>query len=108
MPRLTPEAHGAPSRQRPLCEAEEDQGEKGEAFMKAARYARVSTSDQHNGIKCARQPSTSHAVGWELAGTTDQMSVAKMSRPVLEQLVGDAGLRRLMPCAGAASDARAL
>ena len=59
--------------------------------MKAAIYARVSTSDQNNSIQVRELSDYIQRRGWELAGIyQDQMSGAKVSRPGLDRLMSDA------------------
>jgi putative DNA-invertase from lambdoid prophage Rac len=63
--------------------------------MKAAIYARVSTTDQTNGIQVRELTEYVERRGWQLAGTyQDQMSGAKASRPGLDQLFADARRRK--------------
>jgi putative DNA-invertase from lambdoid prophage Rac len=63
--------------------------------MKAAIYARVSTTDQTNAIQVRELKEYVERRGWEIAGIyQDQMSGAKASRPGLDQLMADARLRR--------------
>src|ERR1700680_3763236 len=64
--------------------------------MKAAIYARVSTTDQTNGIQIRELGEYVERRGWELAGIyQDQMSGAKASRPGLDRLMADARRRHL-------------
>ena len=64
--------------------------------MKAAIYARVSTTDQNNDIQIRELTEYISRRGWELAGVyQDQMSGAKASRPGLDRLMEDARNRRL-------------
>jgi DNA invertase Pin-like site-specific DNA recombinase len=63
--------------------------------MRAAIYARVSTSDQTNAIQIRELTEYVGNRGWELAGTyQDHMSGAKASRPGLDQLMADARRRK--------------
>ena len=63
--------------------------------MKAAIYARVSTSDQHNEIQIKELTAYVERRGWELAGVyQDQMSGAKAQRPGLDALMADARLHK--------------
>ena len=63
--------------------------------MKAAIYARVSTSDQHNEIQIKELTDYVERRGWELAGVyQDQMSGAKAQRPGLDALMADARLHK--------------
>lgn len=63
--------------------------------MKAAIYARVSTTDQTNAIQVAELKDYVERRGWTLASVyQDQMSGAKVSRPGLDQLMADARCRR--------------
>jgi DNA invertase Pin-like site-specific DNA recombinase len=63
--------------------------------MRAAVYARVSTSDQKNAIQIGELTDYVQRRGWELAGVyEDQMSGARASRPGLDRLMDDAKLRR--------------
>jgi len=63
--------------------------------MRAAIYARVSTSDQHNAIQVRELTEYLQRRGWELAGTyQDTMSGAKATRPGLDKLMADAQQRR--------------
>jgi len=63
--------------------------------MRAAIYARVSTSDQNNAIQIRELTDYVQRRGWQLAGIyQDQMSGAKASRPGLDRLVADARVRR--------------
>jgi putative DNA-invertase from lambdoid prophage Rac len=64
--------------------------------MRAAIYARVSTSDQNNSIQVRELTEYVEHRGWELAGIyQDQISGAKVSRPGLDKLMADARQRRL-------------
>ena len=64
--------------------------------MRAAIYARVSTTDQHNDIQIRELTEYVRRREWELAGIyEDQMSGAKSSRPGLDRLMQDARSRRL-------------
>jgi DNA invertase Pin-like site-specific DNA recombinase len=61
--------------------------------MKAAIYARVSTTDQHNEIQVRELIDYIGRRGWDLAGIyQDQMSGAKAKRPGLDALMADARL----------------
>jgi len=63
--------------------------------MRAAIYARVSTTDQTNGVQISELTSYVQNRGWELAGIyQDQMSGARISRPGLDRLMADARMRR--------------
>lgn len=63
--------------------------------MRAAIYARVSTTDQTNTIQVAELKDYVDRRGWTLASVyQDQMSGAKASRPGLDQLMTDARCRR--------------
>jgi putative DNA-invertase from lambdoid prophage Rac len=63
--------------------------------MKAAIYARVSTTDQTNAIQISELEEYVERRGWQVAGIyQDQMSGAKASRPGLDQLLADARRRR--------------
>lgn len=63
--------------------------------MKAAIYARVSTTDQTNTIQVRELNEYVERRGWEVVGIyQDQMSGAKASRPGLDQLMADARLRK--------------
>ena len=63
--------------------------------MKAAIYARVSTTDQTNTIQVRELKEYVERRGWQIAGIyQDQMSGAKASRPGLDQLMADARLRK--------------
>jgi putative DNA-invertase from lambdoid prophage Rac len=63
--------------------------------MRAAIYARVSTSDQNNAIQTRELTEYVERRGWELAATyQDTMSGAKVSRPGLDRLMADARQRR--------------
>jgi putative DNA-invertase from lambdoid prophage Rac len=63
--------------------------------MKAAIYARVSTSDQNNAIQTRELTEYVDRRGWQLAGIyQDQISGAKASRPGLDKLIADARQRR--------------
>jgi putative DNA-invertase from lambdoid prophage Rac len=65
------------------------------AIMRAAIYARVSTSDQHNEIQVNELTDYVQRRGWELAGVyQDQMSGAKAQRPGLDALMADARLHK--------------
>jgi DNA invertase Pin-like site-specific DNA recombinase len=64
--------------------------------MKAAIYARVSTTDQTNTIQIRELKEYVERRGWDVAGIfQDQMSGAKASRPGLNQLMCEARLRKL-------------
>ena len=63
--------------------------------MKAAIYARVSTTDQTNVIQVSELKDYVERRGWTLANVyQDQMSGAKASRPGLDQLMADARSRQ--------------
>lgn len=63
--------------------------------MKAAIYARVSTSDQHNEIQIRELTEYCARRGWEIhRAYTDEISGAKAKRPGLDALMHDARLRR--------------
>src|SRR5579872_3280190 len=63
--------------------------------MRAAIYARVSTSDQNNAIQVRELTDYVRHRGWELAGTyEDKLSGARISRPGLDRLMADARQRR--------------
>jgi DNA invertase Pin-like site-specific DNA recombinase len=63
--------------------------------MKAAIYARVSTTDQTNTIQVSELKDYVERRGWTLANVyQDQMSGAKASRPGLDQLMADARRRQ--------------
>ncbi len=63
--------------------------------MRAAIYARVSTSDQHNEIQVRELTEYIARRGWEPVGVyQDQMSGAKARRPGLDALMADARLRK--------------
>ena len=63
--------------------------------MRAAIYARVSTSDQTNTIQVRELKEYVERRSWDVAGIyQDQMSGATASRPVLNQLMADARLRK--------------
>jgi len=63
--------------------------------MRAAIYARVSTSDQNNAIQVRELTEYVQRRGWELTVVyQDQMSGAKASRPGLDRLMADAHQRR--------------
>ncbi len=63
--------------------------------MKAAIYARVSTTDQTNTIQVRELNEYVERRGWEVVGIyQDQMSGAKASRPGLDQLMANARLRK--------------
>jgi len=65
------------------------------ANIRAAVYARVSTSDQTNAIQVRELKEYVERRGWALAGVyQDQMSGAKASRPGLDQLMADARRRK--------------
>lgn len=62
--------------------------------LRAAIYARVSTTDQTNAIQVRELKEYVERRGWELANVyQDQMSGAKASRPGLDQLIADARRR---------------
>jgi putative DNA-invertase from lambdoid prophage Rac len=63
--------------------------------MKAAIYARVSTTDQTNTIQIRELKEYVERRGWNVAGIyQDQMSGKTASRPGLNQLLADARLRK--------------
>jgi len=63
--------------------------------LRAAIYARVSTSDQTDAIQVRELTGYVERRGWELAGVyQDQMSGAKASRPGHDQLIADARRRK--------------
>ena len=63
--------------------------------MRAAIYARVSTTDQDNSLQIAELTGYVKRRGWELAGVyQDTLSGARADRPGLDRLMGDARLRR--------------
>jgi putative DNA-invertase from lambdoid prophage Rac len=63
--------------------------------MKAAVYARVSTTDQTNAIQIRELKDYVERRGWTLVEVyEDKMSGAKASRPGLDQLMADARRRR--------------
>lgn len=63
--------------------------------MRAAIYARVSTTDQDNQIQIGELTEYVSRRGWRSGGVyQDQISGAKASRPGLDQLMADARLRR--------------
>jgi DNA invertase Pin-like site-specific DNA recombinase len=63
--------------------------------MRAAIYARVSTSDQNNAIQIRELTDYLERRAWELASAyQDTISGAKASRPGLDRLMTDARLRR--------------
>ncbi len=56
--------------------------------MRAAIYARVSTTDQHNEIQVRELSEYVACRGWNLAGVyQDQMSGSKARRPGLDALI---------------------
>jgi DNA invertase Pin-like site-specific DNA recombinase len=64
--------------------------------MRAAIYARVSTSDQRNEIQVNELTDYVNRRVWELAGVyQDQMSGAKAKRPGLDALMADARQRKI-------------
>src|SRR5258708_31391693 len=64
--------------------------------MRAAIYARVSTTDQHNEIQINELTEYVNRRGWELTGVhQDQMSGAKAKRPGLDALMADAHQRKI-------------
>src|SRR5215831_3700663 len=64
--------------------------------MRAAIYARVSTTDQHNEIQINDLTEYLHRRGWKLAGVyQDQISGAKAKRPGLDALMADARQRKI-------------
>jgi putative DNA-invertase from lambdoid prophage Rac len=63
--------------------------------MRAAIYARVSTSDQDNSIQVSELTAYANSRGWKIFQVyQDQISGAKAKRPGLDQLMKDARLRR--------------
>jgi len=63
--------------------------------MRAAIYARVSTTDQDNSLQIAELTEYVKRRGWELAGIyQDTLSGARADRPGLDRLMRDARLRR--------------
>src|SRR5450755_5161920 len=63
--------------------------------LRAAIYARVSTTDQTNAIQVAELKDYVERRGWTLASVyQDQISGAKASRPGLDQLIADARRRK--------------
>ncbi len=63
--------------------------------MRAAIYARVSTSDQNNAIQIRELTEYIERRHWEAAGVyQDQISGAKVSRPGLDRLMADARQRQ--------------
>src|SRR5512132_3543394 len=80
---------------RGLPRAREHRTRSGGGSMRAAIYARVSTSDQNNTIQVRELTEYVQRRGWELTVVyQDQMSGAKASRPGLDRLVADARVRR--------------
>jgi DNA invertase Pin-like site-specific DNA recombinase len=64
--------------------------------MRAAIYARVSTTDQHNEIQVAEMTEYVNRRGWELAGVyQDTMTGAKAQRPGLDAMMADARQRKI-------------
>lgn len=64
--------------------------------MRAAIYARVSTSDQHNEIQIRELTEYIARRGWELTGVyQDKLSGAKASRPGLDRMMAEARARRI-------------
>jgi DNA invertase Pin-like site-specific DNA recombinase len=64
--------------------------------MRAAIYARVSTTDQHNEIQVAELTEYVTRRGWELAGVyQDTMTGAKAQRPGLDEMMADARQRKI-------------
>jgi putative DNA-invertase from lambdoid prophage Rac len=64
-----------------------------EKTLRAAIYARVSTSDQHNEIQIRELTEYVERRGWTAAGVyQDQMSGSKAQRPGLDGLMADARL----------------
>lgn len=64
--------------------------------MRAAIYARVSTTDQHNEIQVRELSEYVARRGWTVAQVyQDQMSGAKARRPGLDALMADARARRI-------------
>lgn len=63
--------------------------------VRAAAYARVSTTDQDNSVQVRELTEYIARRGWQLAGVyQDQFSGAKVSRPGLDRLMADARRRR--------------
>ena len=63
--------------------------------MRAAIYARVSTTDQTNTIQVRELTEYVERRGWQVSSVyEDQMSGAQASRPGLNQLMADARLRK--------------
>ena len=63
--------------------------------MKAAIYARVSTTDQHNEIQVRELTEYIERRGWNLTAVyQDKMSGAKARRPGLDAMMADARLRK--------------
>src|SRR3954467_5191244 len=63
--------------------------------MRAAIYARVSTTDQHNEIQVKELTDYFARRGWELTKVyEDHLSGAKVKRPALDALMADAHARR--------------
>src|SRR6185436_11907946 len=80
---------------RGLPRAREHRTRPGGGSMRAAIYARVSTSDQNNAIQVRELTEYVQRRGWELTVVyQDQMSGAKASRPGLDRLMADAHQRR--------------
>src|SRR5918993_4464440 len=66
-----------------------------ESVMKAAIYARVSTTDQHNDIQIRELTAYVERRGWHLAAIyQDKMSGAAAKRPGLDAMMADARLRK--------------
>ena len=63
--------------------------------MRAALYARVSTSDQTTDNQLHELRRYADARGWTVAEYTDTISGAKDRRPALDRLVRDARRRRI-------------
>jgi putative DNA-invertase from lambdoid prophage Rac len=64
--------------------------------VRAAIYARVSTTDRHNEIQISELTEYIARRGWDLAGVyQDTMSGAKVSRPGLDALMAEARARRI-------------
>ena len=63
--------------------------------MKAAIYARVNTTDQHNEIQVRELTEYIERRGWKLTAVyQDKMSGAKARRPGLDAMMADARLRK--------------
>ncbi len=65
------------------------------ATMKAAIYARVSTTDQNAELQIRELSDYATKQGWEAVATyQDTVSGAKASRPALNRLMNDARVRK--------------